>query len=400
MPHGVVMAIRSGIEADVAAAIDAHPALVVSRRCADLAEAIAAAEAGVGGVVVVSAQPHLNRASVRRIAKAGVPIVGVADGERDAEALAPLGLAQVFDAGDGADAIVAGVAAALAGGELEAEVPSDVEADAPRERGVVIAVWGPAGAPGRTTAAIEIAAFAARAAGAVLVDADTYGASVAQRLGMLDEAPGIAALARSGVAGTLVAADVERHALGVGGGLRVASGLSRPDRWPELSEAALDAVWEGARDASPVTVIDTHSCIEVDGGGRNAAATSALAAADVVVVVGAPDPVGIQRLVAALSDLADSGLAEGAERLVVVNRLRASAAGARPAEAVADALARYASVDRVWTVSDDPKACDEALLAGQSLTERAPGSPATQGFHVLAAAALEAATRLRTVGAS
>ena len=51
---GVVIAVSAHGEDAIAAAIAAHPELTLVRRCADLAEALAAASAGVAGVVVVS----------------------------------------------------------------------------------------------------------------------------------------------------------------------------------------------------------------------------------------------------------------------------------------------------------------------------------------------------------
>ena len=69
--------------------------------------------------------------------------------------------------------------------------------------GRVVAVWGPTGAPGRTTIAVTLATeLAALGIPTVLVDADTYGGSVAA-LSFLDEAPGIAAATRAADQGTL-----------------------------------------------------------------------------------------------------------------------------------------------------------------------------------------------------
>src|SRR4029450_11154857 len=74
--------------------------------------------------------------------------------------------------------------------------------------GRMVAVWGPTGAPGRTTVAATLAGqLAVVGHEALLVDADTYGASVAQALGMLDESAGIAAAARAANQGAL---DVRR----------------------------------------------------------------------------------------------------------------------------------------------------------------------------------------------
>jgi len=110
-----------------------------------------------------------------------------------------------------------------------------------------------------------------------------------------------------------------------------------------------------------------------------------------VVAVGTAEPLGIQRLVHSLATLDAVVPAETTPRLVVVNRVRASVAGQRPREAVADALRRYSAVENVWTVGWDPRACDAAALAGQALGERAPRSAARKGIQAVAAAARRAA---------
>jgi len=77
----------------------------------------------------------------------------------------------------------------------------------PVTRGAVIAVWGPAGAPGRTSLAIAIAGeLAASGHSVALADADTHGAAIAPSLGLLDEAPGFAAACRLAGTNALTAA--------------------------------------------------------------------------------------------------------------------------------------------------------------------------------------------------
>ncbi len=223
----------------------------------------------------------------------------------------------------------------------------------------------------------------------LLVDVDTYGGAVAQALGLQDEAPGIAALARASLHGTLDADTVRRHALQAAPGLRVLSGVTRADRWTELSASALEPVWELLRTQAAVTVVDCGFGLERDeelqydthAPQRNGATLSALAAADVVVAVGSAEPLGIQRLVHALPDLEAIVPTDTTPRLVVVNRVRAAVAGQRPREAVADALRRYSAVENVWTVGWDPRACDASTLAGQALGERAPRSAARKAIQ-------------------
>lgn len=398
MTIAVAVAMMGDDESAVAGAIEAHPQLALVRRCADLAEALALAEAGMTTVVVLSDQPRLNRAVLADFAAVGVVVVAVPTAASASRELTGLGIDHVTEAG--ADpGLVADLAASAAHTVTHTPTPAQLPV-APDGDGAVIAVWGPTGAPGRTTLAVNIAAECARGplGEAILVDVDTYGGAVAQALGLLDEAPGIAALARASLHGTLTDDVVWRHLLAVDGGLKVLSGISRADRWPELSRSALDAIWPVLRRHSQVTVVDCGFSVARDEDAlydtrapeRNGATLSALANADAVVVVGSAEPLGIQRLVQALAELDDVAEVE-CPRVVVANRVRSAVAGRHPEEAIADALARYSSVDRVWMVPADGKSCDAATLAGQALSERVPRSAARRAIATVAAAALDAA---------
>ncbi|WP_460447088.1 AAA family ATPase, partial [Angustibacter aerolatus] len=265
-------------------------------------------------------------------------------------------------------------------GDRTAAEPAPVD-DRPPPGGVVV-VWGPAGAPGRTTVALALASeLGVPGHPALLVDADTYGASTAQRLGLLDEAPGVLAAVR--------AVDTERLDLpGLAAlaplatpGVRVLTGAPAPDRWPELRPGALERVLELGRSLCRWVVVDVASCLEQDeelsydtmAPRRNGATLTALAHADVVVAVGGADPIGLQRLVRALPVLAEVGPA-AARPVVVVNRLRAGSVGPSPRRAVQDALARWAGVDDPVLLPDDPVAADASVLQGRTLAECAPRS--------------------------
>lgn len=413
MRPGVLCAIPGRSEAAVVAALDAPGTGVqVVRRCADLAEVVAASLAGVGRLAVVGGGlDGLDRAAVARVRGAGVGVVILAEPAERERCLA-LGADAVLPADAPADEVVRAVQdladtlggglAAPAGGAAAAAAPDEETGESPvvldrsREPGRVVAVWGPHGAPGRTTLAISLAAeLAALRQEALVVDADTWGGCVGQSLGLLDESPGLAAAVRAAGNGALDAASLAALCPVIEPGLRVLTGLSRPDRWRELSPTGLDVVWDVARDVVAWTVVDCGFSLEDEAGAgfeamlgprRNGATLSALAAADVVVVVGAAEPVGIQRLVQALTDLADAGLpAPGVRRVVVVNRVRATAAGPRPERAVTEALARYAGVAAPVLVPDDRPAYDRALLAGATLRAVAPQSPARAAIASLAA---------------
>ncbi len=386
MTTAVIVAVRGPEEAELARAIEAHADLVVARRCADLVEAVAAVAAGVGGVVVVSDQPRLDRAVVRALGKHGVAIVGIPSSPDAAARLSSLGVATVTSVGAAVDEVVSAVVDSISEPTGMGDTITESE---PLGEGAVISIWGPTGAPGRTTLAVNLATeFASLTESVILLDADTFGGAVAQALGMLDEAPGVAAVARAALEGSSLADAIRRFALEVRPGLRVLSGITQTSRWPELPSAALEPMLQAVRSAASVSVIDCGFGIEKEGAvsggiGRNEATLTALAASDLIVVVGSAEPLGIQRLVRALGDLGD-GEAAAVPRLVVVNRVRASVCGMRPSQAVGEVLARYAAVKEAWIIPDDPKACDSATLAGQALMERAPHSPARRAIEAIA----------------
>jgi MinD-like ATPase involved in chromosome partitioning or flagellar assembly len=174
----------------------------------------------------------------------------------------------------------------------------------------------------------------------------------------------------------------------------VLTGLTRAARWSELRPAGLQAVLTAGRALVDVVVLDLAPPREEDeelsydtaAPRRNGAALDVLRAADDVVVVGAADPVGLQRLVRALQDLAAA--VPAAAPVVVVTKVRADAVGRNPALRVTEALERFAGVRAPHLVPDDRVSTDRALLAGRTLLEQAPDSPARTALRALAATLL------------
>jgi len=398
-------------EADVVAGLAADHGVEVVRRCVDLADLLAAAAAGLARAVLLSADlRRLDRDALTRLAVAGVAVVGlVPPGDEQAERrLRQLGVAHVLPAdAPSAEVSAAIVAAVGAAGEPATHDYADPRAALPappypREAeqpevmpgsGQVLAVWGPTGAPGRTSVAVGVAAeLAAIGVPTLLVDADVYGGSVAQVLGLLDEAPGVAAACRLANNGSLDLAGLAELAVEVRPSLRVLSGITRAERWPELRPSALDAVLGLARSLAAVVVVDCGFCLERDeelsydtvAPRRNGATLAALEAADTVVAVAAADPVGLQRFVRGLAELREA--VPGCAPVPVVTRVRASAVGAGdPAAEIAAALSRYAGITDARFVPNDPASYDAAVAAGRTLPEIAPGSPARMALRSIAA---------------
>jgi MinD-like ATPase involved in chromosome partitioning or flagellar assembly len=436
-----VLAAVSGAawEAALVAALEGGAGgITVVRRCVDLADLLAAAAAGTAQAALLSAElRRLDRDALARLAAARVAVVGLhTPGDDVAQSrLRQLGLTEVLPADAAPVDIAAAVvrareaqtrAAAASTGSGSAPVgpdrattrlvaPSgtgehdygdpagalhDLGDGAPDEpaaavslgSGRLVAVWGPTGAPGRTTVAVGLAAELADAGRpTLLADADVYGGVVAQVLGLLDEAPGLAAAARMANLGQLDLAALARVAPFAAPRLRVLTGISRADRWTELRPSALEAVWALARSLAAVTVVDCGFCLEQDeelsfdtaAPRRNGATLATLAAADTVLAVGAADPVGVQRLVRALSDLREA--LPGVAPRVVLSKVRRAAVGAEPEAQLAEALQRYAGVRDPAFVPYDRAALDAALLQARLLPDVAPESAVRRALAELAA---------------
>ncbi|WP_205474498.1 hypothetical protein [Nocardioides sp. SYSU D00038] len=391
----VVLVLAAGArwESAALARLGAHPRLVVLKRCVDVADLLATAASGQAGAAAVDlAATGLDAAATDLLRHHGVRAVGVvADDAEEAGRLraARIGVAAVVTEG-GLDALPDALLAAdqPAPGPTAATVPAeptrDPDADGP---GRVVTVWGPAGAPGRTTVALGLAAeLARRRRRTLLLDADPWGGTVGQALGILDEVSGLLSAARLAGSGLLAErfASVERS---LGGHLGVVTGLPRADRWAELRPGAAEAILGTARRRGTV-VVDTGFSLEDDPGadlagrpGRNQLTLAAIDAADDLVVVGTPDPVGLARLARGLADLAD--LTGGRPVHVVVNRMRPGVAwGERE---VAALVARYARPQEVWFLPDDVASCDRALVTGRTLVEAAPERPLATALGALAA---------------
>ncbi len=392
----------------VVAALESSGQVRIASRCADLTDLLATAAAGLGTVALVSAQLRgLGLSEVSDLRGHGVEVVGVSDpGDESSELrLWQLGVAVVVRADAPQDELVRAVltSAPTPGPPLGAaphftEVPAGDDhrphpapAPAGPARGRVLAVWGPAGAPGRTTLAVSVAAeLSALGRRVLLVDADTYCGSVAQHLAILDEAPGIVAATRAADQGALDVLALARLTPEVLAGLRVLTGIPKAERWLEIRGPALERVLEVARALVDDVVVDVGFCLEDDeelsydtlAPRRNQATLTTLEVADELLAVGGCDPVSLQRLVRGLQEL---GTVRAPRPLVVVNRLRPGPVGSPAERQVGDALDRFAGVPEVVFVPDDQVALDAAMLAGRTLLEIAPASPARRAVAGLAA---------------
>lgn len=346
-------------------------------RCVDRVELLAAIRGAAPDLVVVAGcPPWLDRQACDEAVAARVAMVGLADSGDAADSLARLGVL-VLPVDSDPDRVLA----VRSSDEALPEAPAAL-ARSLGPRGRTVAVWGPKGAPGRSTLAVEIAAeLAATEPRTVLVDADTYGGDLAQMLGVVDELPTIVWAAQTAARGE--SSDRLLGALRRAGprGPVLVPGVARSDLWRDVREHAWRELVAVLRDELAHLVVDTGFCIEDDyaGEGRNVIARAAVRDADYVVAVCRCDAIGLKTFLCTYRDLTE--LVDADDVFVVANRVTPGEEGE-----VAELLRRHAGKRPIAYVTDEPPLFRAALAKGLSVRELAPSSAVVRSVRAVAAA--------------
>ena len=328
---------------------------------------------GAEAIIVPATRAVLSADLISECDRAGVRILAL--GGADSRLLGRLGLSEALRP-------------EAAGWEIAAALASETDT-VPRPQSVlphrVIAVWGPHGAPGRSTLAIQLAVeLSRRGRRTALVDTDTVAPALALLLGLSDDAPGVAAACRRAERGALDSAELTRLATTVatgGGDIEVLPGINRPSRWPELSSTRLRATLVACREWSEETVVDVAAAFDADeevtydlaGPRRHAATTASLNEADLIIAVASADPLGISRFVREHAEL--RRLTAPTPVVVVVNQVRPGPLGIDARGQVRRTLERFAGITDVVFLPFDQRAADAALLHARPMTDVAPRSP-------------------------
>jgi Mrp family chromosome partitioning ATPase len=378
-------------ETDLVAGAAGH-GLRILRRCVDASDLLAAAAADPASAVVLSAAlPRLSRDAVDRLGGgSGRHVVGLVSNDEAEQRLVGLGVTQVVGTGPSAAATLMELRDVLSGATapMRHEEPGVWATGGwTPGRGTIVAVWGPMGAPGRTTVATGVAESLAESGRRVcVVDADTYAPSVAMALGVIEDSSGLLVACRHADNGSLTASSLAGLTRRVGRDLHLLGGLTRPQRWPDLRPTALERVWDTCRETFDVTVIDIGFCVEdADGSApwsrqRNAAALTALGAADRMIAVADASGAGAARLAAAWPSISERLPAKN----TIVVRNRARGGGRQWLEA----LRTCGITADVHSLPADERAVMACWERGRSLGEGAPRSRIRRSLVELAGVAV------------
>lgn len=264
----------------------------------------------------------------------------------------------------------------------------EIDAAGKPQIGKIIAVWGTHGAPGRSTLALALAAYLNEQGSTILVDCDINAPAQVQLLGLPEDSSGLASAARLATHGELDSTRLVQTLLSAKADLQVLTGLGRSGRWRELPVASMNKVWEVCRHTAEYTVVDLSGGLEEERvedfamePDHDAVAAALLEQADLTLIVGAADPVGIRRLIQLLNS---NRQAVGGRSQVVVNRVRSSTAGADPNTAIGSVLTRYTSASDIVYVPADYRLFDKALMQAQPVAVVESRSAAAKSIAKLA----------------
>lgn len=359
-------------EAEFAADLAGRPQVELVLRCVDRLEALACIRgSSLDVLVAVGPVTWFDYQCVEEARRVGIRLVGHAADPIQAELLEIAGF-RLIELEDSLQALAD---------------PQEEEVAPNRERppGKVIAVWGPKGAPGRTTVAVELAATLAQTEPmTLLVDVDLYGGDVLQLLGIAEELPGVVPIARSGARGELRSDSWTAALKRSGNGSLLLPGLLRADLWSEVSPFGWQEVLEASRRDLTYSIFDVGFCLEgthdpAAPAGRNDVARSTVAAADTVVATFRADAVGLRTFFWAIE--AEPELLAPDRLVVVANRVRPGEDGE-----IKTIVRRQLGRFPIAFIPDRPDHMARAMWEASPLTDCLPASPIVEEIRRLAAA--------------
>jgi len=401
----------------------AHPAagIQVIRRCVYLVDAISALDACAADLMVIS--PHLvdldetsslllqDHLCLKADQTTKVDLVGVAVSPAERHQLQEFGCALVvdFDPTDLQDfltklsclksdpepstkPLITRPGAAKAVRKLPAKPIGTLGP------GGLVAILGTSGAPGRSSIAIALASeLAGLGQETLLIDADVASPSLAILLGADNETSGLSAACRLAERDSLNGQTLQQvsHQVGPSFWLLAGAGITAQISTPR--DAAIAKVFEVARRNYACVVVDVagselaedtlsaasgpqHPGHHHAGPHAGGVSVSLAQAADSIVICAVPTPLGLSRLVAALSLLSD----EKTLGSITVALNKCPRRKLKPlVDEVAQLLKTHAAAQPVVGIALDRRGFTKAELEAKPLTAVCPRSPTRKGVRRL-----------------
>jgi len=275
----------------------------------------------------------------------------------------------------------------------------------------VTAIWGPAGSPGKSTVAVNIATELALAGERVLlIDLDTLAPSLALGLGLVATPAGLSACLRLAEQNRLTHDEYKRLTISISLGrheLSFMPGLSSPHRWPEVTPERFEKLVSDIQGEADHIVVDLPqattfktslfhpSSLVKNEFSRDALLKSVLSKAAKVILVAGSDPVAASRFLIAKEFIDE--LEQSIDPLLVVNRFRTTALGKGAREELEETFLTLAKLRVDVFIPEDRENLDKAMLNGLPLALLKRSSPARVAIAELAKQILVGSSSRRSV---
>jgi len=356
-----------------------HPMLnlKVVRRCVDGIDLLAAVKVHEIDVVVVSdATLRIEASEVSHLHEANVVVVAISD---SVEYWNGLGVENVIRF-DNSDLFTLASQLAKVGTKTESPELSDFSAN---HTFACIASFG--GGVGRSLVTKELGWWnSKRGATTVLIEGDTYGASLLQELNLPVLSRDLLQLSQFKVAPEQDEYDLSQLAV-VEPNLVVVPGLSHNSHWPALRRAQLDRMWKllaasgnVIADLGPVFCSLENVDYEMNFIDRNTVAQSAIANAKVIVLCANANSVSVTRLIRGVIESQEA--LRNHEIYVVLNRIR----NLKDASEMTQLVSRHTGIEQIFCLPDDPDAVAQAEIKCDFLGKLQPKLEISRQLLVLA----------------
>jgi MinD-like ATPase involved in chromosome partitioning or flagellar assembly len=262
----------------------------------------------------------------------------------------------------------------------------------------VTAVWGPAGSPGKSTVAVNLATELALAGERVLlIDLDTLSPSLALSLGLVATPAGLSACLRLAEQNRLTNDEYKRLTISISLGryeLAFMPGLSSPNRWPEVTSERFEKLIHDLKGEIDHVVVDLPQATTFKSSvfhpsrsaesefSRDTLLKSVLTKASKVILLAGSDPVAASRFLVAKEFIDELG--PGLNPFLVVNRFRTNALGKGARSELEDTFLSLANLRVDVFVPEDRDNLDKAMLNGLPLALLKRSSPARVAIAELA----------------
>jgi len=361
--------------------------LIVTRVCSEIAEAVAACLTAVADVLLIAdARQVPPMEQVDELMGQGTAVVYLLDSFTEIDPLPDVLQLPADIAMSDLEQRITATVESLKTPELAPTTNYQKPADQKQKvNGRIVSFWSAPGSPGRSTIALNFAVEAAVAGQSViLLDADTYAASISIQLGLMDESASVAQICRIVDSGS---SDISRlnaacSLVQVGDcTIRVGTGIPRSSRWPEVRASALRRATLAFRDHYDLVVLDVAPHIAMDeqlsfdtqAPQRNAVTVEMLCCSDDIYMVVQSDSIGIPRALRAIDELEESHA--DLRPKIIFNRVSVSSSGRSPKRRLIEAWDRFGPMhDVIGFMPNDSAVCSASVLAGSPLLEVAPKS--------------------------